>query len=104
MAADRLGDRPPRFVRGGPMEAGMVAVVAMDDAVEHAGRVARALLRQGRMALEQDRGPTAFGLSACEGAAGEAATDDRDRQAFVPVSRCGVEQQALARPGPRHES
>ena len=63
------------------MKARMVAVVAVDDAVEHAGGVARALLRQFRAALEQDRGSAALRQSERRRAAGEPAADDGDRQA-----------------------
>ena len=62
------------------MEASMVTVVAVDDAVEHPDRVARPFQGQRRTALEQDRRPASPGQGIGEGTAGEPAADDGDRQ------------------------
>ena len=87
------------------MKAGMVAVVAVDDAVEHAGRVARAFLRQLRAALEQDRGPAALrqGASAAAQPASPPPTIATGSRS-PPVGRRGLDREPLARTRPRRES
>ena len=100
---DRRRDGVARLEGSSAMEARVMAVVAVNDAVEYTGGIARAFLRQCRPALEHGGGPPPLGERAGEGATGQTAAADGDRQACALHPRPGVDHRPLARPRTRRE-